>query len=237
MCTTGVPSRCAATTVHGAQAGCSVGARAGCGGCGGCSEGAARGCRAFAAIIQRGCRIVHGARAGWVRTCARWSCSYASSSATGWACGAPMNSGAPKGDCTASTSSGGTWCVRNVCAACTRRAGAGGLCTVRAACVVHAASRGSGGGEDRRHLGQAALGLDEVPAVVAGERRPRARAQAEGLRERAEDHEASSEHPRRAARSRCRSEAATHEKLHARAPRANPGAVEICRSRAARVAS
>ena len=169
MCTTGVPSRCAATRVH----------------------GHARGCRAFAATIQRGCRIVHGARAGWVRTCARWSCSYASSSATGWACGAPMNSGAPKGDCTASTSSGGTWCVRNVCAACTRSAGAGGPCTVRAACVVHAASRGGGGGEDWRHLGQAALGLDEVPAVVAGERRPRARAQVEGLRERAEEHEAS----------------------------------------------
>ena len=70
---------------------------------------------------------------------------------------------------------------------------------MRAACVVHAASRGGGGGEDWRHLGQAALGLDEVPAVVAGERRPRARAQAEGLRERAEDHEASSEHPARGA--------------------------------------
>ena len=67
--------------------------------------------------------------------------------------------------------------------------------SVHSACSV----AGRRGGEDRRHLGQAALGLDEVPAVVAGERRPRARAQAEGLRERAEDHEASSEHPRRAA--------------------------------------
>ena len=127
--------------------------------------------------VQRQRRAVHGARAGWLRTCARWSCSYAAGSATGWACGAPMKSGAPKGDCTASTSSGGTWCVRNVCAACTRSA-------VRSVA-------GIGVGEDWRHLRKTALGLDEVPAVVAGERRPRARAQAEGPREGGEEHEAS----------------------------------------------
>ena len=129
------------------------------------------------AAVQRRSRAVHGARAGWLRTCARWSCSYAAGSATGWACGAPMKSGAPKGDCTASTSSGGTWCVRNVCAACTRSA-------VRSVA-------GIGVGEDWRHLRKTALGLDEVPAVVAGERRPRARAQAEGPREGEEEHEAS----------------------------------------------
>ena len=46
MCTTGVPSRCAATRVQGARAGCSVGARAG-------AEGAAGAARVQREVAER----------------------------------------------------------------------------------------------------------------------------------------------------------------------------------------
>ena len=120
--------------------------------------------------VQRQRRAVNGARAGWLRTCARWSCSYAAGSATGWACGAPRKSGAPKGDCTASTSSGGTWCVRNVCAACTRSAGAGGPCIQCVQCRWR-----------RRRRGLAAPREDRAwPRRSSSRRRRRAAATREG---------------------------------------------------------